>query len=126
MSASVIPNRCFRDRTDNDAEWVAVQAPTYDEAMGPEAKAAAIRYLSEKTGGAEVAIELHHGPAQDTGETNPVVDRLTTPHQGDEYSNQALTADQYRHLAAVQEIHAGKNVPYLCFFKVRRLNAIGT
>lgn len=119
----VVPNRCFtgreRDPDAPDAVWVCVRAADYDAAGGPEARAAAIRYVTDKHG-PNSGSDRQDGPHPDPdGKVKPYITGPTAAHEG------VFTPDQYRALAAQQgQVKGGNKGPYACFFRVRRADAV--
>lgn len=108
----------LKDKDDPDAVWVAVVSPRRDDVESVDAKADAVRWATKRYGGTGNGCDRVFGPHPDDGNVRP-------PLGGDQQEG-PISVDQYLHMAASQKlgVASGKASNYVCFYRVRRPDAI--
>lgn len=124
MSAAVAPilrvdpRRSLRDRETQDGIWVTVVSGMQEALNTPDARALALRYVLDKHG-AQGAISQETPAAFDNGATIPFDGGAQERMDG------SISADTYRHHAAVQTMASAGGgagtVRYAKSFLVRRI-----
>ncbi len=119
----VLPARCVPDREYPDALWVAVFGDSPAEVTGTEARALALRFMTDHRGGSD-GIDAHDGPHVDDGRIQPARADGVASEAGD---GMVIGVNEYYRMAAAAAMGASTPGPrrHVCFFRARRTAAIG-